>query len=193
MLGRERNRGNVVPAPLLQPFRPAALGLHACACAWEHTAGPMDEACTPIHIPPRADVAQTRLAPRGILPGDEAPPGGKRPPVLKDRAMAHGGHEGGGGDSAHACHLHEALGRVALLRQLSEAPIIREDPWVHIPAPLVPGSDALTGQPREPIIRVCQDSRSGPPQACDAVRDDHPIFRQPPAHRIRQCRPVPYE
>jgi hypothetical protein len=96
VLGCERHRGDVVPPPLLQRLRPAALRLRARAGELEHTACAVDQPRATLAIPALTDVAQARLPAAGIVPGDQPQPRRQLPALLPRLPIPHGRHHGGG-------------------------------------------------------------------------------------------------
>src|SRR4029077_5867066 len=103
----DRHYDFVVWSTLRQPPHPLPESSGVVLDAKQYRAGTVDQHATQIDIAALADAVQLLLAPGGVLSGHHAHPGRKVAPATKGRAVADGGHSGGGDQRAEAWDLPE--------------------------------------------------------------------------------------
>src|ERR1700758_34326 len=103
----DRHYNLVVWTPLRKPMHPLPESSGVVLDAKQYRAGTVDQHATQIDIAALADAVQLLLAPGEVLSGHHAHPGRKVAPATKGRAVADGGHGGGGDQRAEAWDLPE--------------------------------------------------------------------------------------
>ena len=92
----------VARSTLGQPVHPLPESSSVVLDAKQYRAGTVDQHATQINVAALADAEQFLLAPSGVLSRHHAHPGREVAPAAKGRAVADGGHGGGGDQRAKA-------------------------------------------------------------------------------------------
>jgi len=123
--------GAVHPTPGFDPWEPATPGIRVAIDPPEDRAGTMDEQRTKIAVPPLRHPEQRRLPARGMLPRDQAQPGGALAAILALRRIADGRDERCGGQGANPGQLRQPLTGFVSLEYPLDLLVGRRDPLIQ--------------------------------------------------------------
>jgi hypothetical protein len=176
LLGGEGHDGFIEAAPRVERRDPAAGDIGTPGEVSHDGARPLNEHGTEGDIPALGNPAQASSAATGMLPRDQAPPGGQWAPLAEGACIAPRGEQRRRRHGSDARHLHPPLSRLRLPSQVVYAAIIGHDPRIHGAHPIRQIREDLTRQRRQ--LGGVHERGQGPPQCPDPRRHDQPLFGQ---------------
>ncbi len=184
VLGRERDRDDVVRAAPSQTFHPATLGIATLRCDSQHGAGAVDEQGAQVNIAMLSHGTEPLLAASGMLQRREPEPSGELTAVTERSRIADGGDDRGGGHGADTLELHQPLGRLTGASQSCNAPIIVTDADIEFGQEPGRIGEDFASDAGNAVLAILNDRRQSVPQAIQSDADDQPILSEQTAQAI---------